>query len=84
MRKQFRCALLSLIVLWTNGAISEERLVLTGSSTVAPLVLEIGKRFEKQNPGVRIDVQTGGSCRGINHARRRLYASTSISAASLR
>jgi phosphate transport system substrate-binding protein len=41
------------------------KLVLTGSSTVAPLAAEIGKRFESQYPGVRIDVQTGGSSRGI-------------------
>ena len=48
---------------------ASERLTLTGSSTVAPLVLEIAKRFEKLNPGVRIDVQTGGSSRGIADAR---------------
>lgn len=46
------------------------RLVLTGSSTVAPLAAEIGKRFESIHPGVRIDVQTGGSSRGIADARR--------------
>lgn len=46
-----------------------DRLTLTGSSTVAPLALEIAKRYEKQNPGVRVDVQTGGSSRGIHDAR---------------
>ncbi len=46
-----------------------QRLVLTGSSTVAPLVTEIAKRFESLNPNVRIDVQTGGSSRGINDVR---------------
>ena len=45
------------------------RLVLTGSSTVAPLALEMAKRFEKSHPGVRIDVQTGGSSRGVADAR---------------
>lgn len=45
------------------------KLSLTGSSTVAPLALEIAKRFEANNPGVRIDVQTGGSSRGVNDAR---------------
>jgi len=39
------------------------KLTLTGSSTVAPLVGEIAKRFETQHPDVRIDVQTGGSSR---------------------
>lgn len=48
---------------------SDARLVLTGSSTVAPLALELAKRFEKLNPGVRIDVQAGGSSRGVADAR---------------
>jgi len=44
------------------------KLVLTGSSTIAPLVAEIGRRFEESHPGVRVDVQTGGSSRGIADA----------------
>lgn len=48
------------------------RLVVTGSSTVAPLVLEIAKAFEKMHPGVRIDVQTGGSSRGLADVRNGL------------
>ncbi len=47
------------------------KLVITGSSTVAPLIAEIAKRFE-QNPDVRVDVQTGGSSRGISDARNGL------------
>jgi len=46
------------------------KLVLTGSSTVAPLASEIGKRFEAEHPGARVDVQTGGSSRGITDARQ--------------
>lgn len=46
------------------------KLVLTGSSTVAPLVSEIGKRFESEHPKVRVDVQTGGSSRGMADARQ--------------
>jgi phosphate transport system substrate-binding protein len=61
------CAALLLISPVSFAA--ENKLVLTGSSTVAPLVGEIGKRFEKLNPGVQIDVQTGGSSRGVNDAR---------------
>lgn len=49
-----------------------EKLVLTGSSTVAPLAAEIGKRFESLHPNVRVDVQTGGSSRGVNDARAGL------------
>jgi phosphate transport system substrate-binding protein len=50
----------------------EQKLVLTGSSTVAPLALEIGKRFESLNPGVLVDVQSGGSSRGVADARSGL------------
>lgn len=49
-----------------------ETLVLTGSSTVAPLVAEMGKQFEMSRPGTRIDVQTGGTSRGIRDARQGL------------
>ena len=49
-----------------------DRIVLTGSSTVAPLAAEIGKRFESLHPGIRVDVQTGGSSRGILDARNGL------------
>ena len=48
------------------------KLVITGSSTIAPLVSEIGKRFEARHPGVRIDVQTGGSSRGVADTRQEL------------
>lgn len=56
---------------WFSGTTSaaSQRLVLTGSSTVAPLVGEIARQFESLNSGVRIDVQTGGSSRGINDTR---------------
>lgn len=59
----------------TAGANQEQlsgKLTLTGSSTVAPLVAEISKRFEALNPGVRVDVQSGGSSRGIADARSGL------------
>ena len=45
------------------------KLTLTGSSTMAPMMIEIGKQFEDQHPLVRIDVQTGGSSRGIRDVR---------------
>lgn len=51
---------------------SQNTLVLTGSSTVAPLAAEIAKRYEAEHPGVRIDVQTGGSSRGIADARSKV------------
>lgn len=36
------------------------------------MAAEIGKRFEALHPGVRVDVQTGGSSRGIADARQGL------------
>lgn len=51
---------------------SQKTLILTGSSTVAPLAAEIAKRYESEHPGVRIDVQTGGSSRGIADARSKV------------
>lgn len=56
----------------TAALAAGDKLVLTGSSTVAPLALEIGKRFEAMNPGVRVDVQTGGSSRGVADAMNGL------------
>lgn len=67
--------ILSLLFILSGFSITgtaQEKLTLTGSSTVAPLALEMAKRFEKQHPAVRIDVQTGGSSRGINDARSGL------------
>ncbi len=60
------------ILLQINAVQAADKLVLTGSSTIAPLAAEIGKRFEKQNSGVRVDVQTGGSSRGVSDARSGL------------
>lgn len=51
---------------------ASDRLVLTGSSTIAPLVLEMAKAFEKTHSNMRIDVQTGGSSRGVNDTRKGL------------
>ena len=49
-----------------NAAELDGRIRLTGSSTIAPLVLEIARRFEESHDNVRIDVESGGSQRGIN------------------
>lgn len=46
------------------------KIVLTGSSTIAPLASELGKAFEAKHPGVRVDVQAGGSTRGVTDARQ--------------
>ncbi|NUJ81271.1 phosphate ABC transporter substrate-binding protein [Methylocystis sp. FS] len=80
-RGKDRCALASIgricavyIAFFSSslGHAADNRLVLTGSSTVAPLAAEIGKRFEEQNPSIRVDVQSGGSSRGVADARSGL------------
>src|SRR3990170_5604692 len=45
------------------------RLLLTGSSTMAPLMKKLAARFETLHPGTRVEVQGGGSGRGISDAR---------------
>jgi phosphate transport system substrate-binding protein len=54
----------------SSNGFGEGRLTLSGASTAAPLVNEIARRFESLHPGVRIDVQTGGSSRGVADVRR--------------
>jgi phosphate transport system substrate-binding protein len=46
--------------------------VLTGSAGMVPLLRDIGKRFESDHAGVRVDVQSGGSTRGVSDARQGL------------
>lgn len=68
-----RLSLIGLSVVGLQGCGGGEpvsrKLVLTGSSTVAPLAAEIAKRFESDHPGTRVDVQTGGSSRGVADVR---------------
>jgi phosphate transport system substrate-binding protein len=72
-RATFLAAAFALLTFGASTAQAEDqKITLTGASTIAPLALEIGKRFEKLNKGVRVDVQTGGSSRGINDARSGL------------
>lgn len=59
--------------LFTTSALSAgQKIVVTGSSTVAPLVAEIARLFETQHPQVKVDVQTGGSSKGITDCRTEL------------
>ncbi len=48
-----------------------DKLVITGSSTIAPLMAELAERFEAQT-GIQVDVQSGGSGRGISDVRQGL------------
>lgn len=61
-------ALAALLLSGCGRRESSESVVITGSSTIAPLVADAAKRYEDSHPGVRIEVQSGGSSRGINDA----------------
>ncbi|WP_013334372.1 phosphate ABC transporter substrate-binding protein [Gloeothece verrucosa] len=50
----------------------QQKLTITGASTIAPLVSVLGKKFEEKHPGTRIDVHTGGSARGLADANQGL------------
>lgn len=56
----------------SSSNLEAQKLTLTGSSTVAPLASEIAKQFEAEHPEVKVDVQTGGSSRGLADAERGL------------
>jgi phosphate transport system substrate-binding protein len=47
-------------------------ITVTGASTIAPLLQEIAHRYEGLNPDVVIDVQTGGTYRGLSDVRRKI------------
>ena len=72
MKDCYRIAAVLYLLANSMAAQAADKLVLTGSSTIAPMTAELGKRFEQQNPGVRVDVQTGGSSRGVQDARKGL------------
>ncbi len=50
----------------------QNRITITGSSTIAPLAAEMGQRLEKENPALRVEVQTGGSSRGVADVKTHL------------
>lgn len=48
-----------------------DKLVITGSSTMAPVIAEVAERYEAET-GVQVDVQSGGTGRGISDVRQGL------------
>lgn len=73
----FRSAALALLLLMSSlaggqtltGGLPSKPLVVTGSSTVYPLMTDIARRFERLNPGASIDVRSGGSGKGLADLR---------------
>jgi phosphate transport system substrate-binding protein len=51
------------------AAVHKNSLIITGSSTMCPMIAETAKRFQSLHNGVHIDVQCGGSERGIRDVR---------------
>ncbi len=47
-------------------------IVVSGSSTVYPLMLDIVQRFEALNPGVAVEVRSGGSGKGVTDLRAKI------------
>ena len=47
------------------AATPQAALVVTGSSTVAPLMTDVARRFESLNPGIRIEIKAQGSGTGV-------------------
>lgn len=56
----------------TPAIAADTKVTTTGSSTIAPLAAEPAKGYEEKHQGVRIDVQSDGSSRGITDARSGL------------
>ncbi len=52
--------------------IEKIKLNISGSSTIAPLASELAKAFELKYPNYRIDVQSGGSSKGLADVRNKL------------
>jgi phosphate transport system substrate-binding protein len=59
---------LLLLVPATAGA-QTRPLVLSGSSTIYPLMMDVVRRFERTHPGVSIEVRSGGSGQGLADLR---------------
>ena len=47
----------------------QNRLTITGAATLAPLVNDIARRFEQRHPGIRIEVRSVGSGKGLTDLR---------------
>jgi phosphate transport system substrate-binding protein len=61
-----------LLVPAASFAQEKQKIVVTGASTIAPLMTEIAHRYEQASPTVIVNVQSGGTSRGISDVRRKL------------
>ncbi|OHC66450.1 MAG: ABC transporter substrate-binding protein [Rhodocyclales bacterium RIFCSPLOWO2_02_FULL_63_24] len=70
--KPWQTMMLLLVLLGGGNTVAQTggRLLLSGSTTMAPLMIEVAKRFQTLHPGIEIQVQLGGSGRGVSDARQ--------------
>ena len=66
-----RPVLFGLLLLLPSVCGAQERLVVSGSTTVYPLMSDIVERFIALNPGITIDLHSGGTGKGITELRNR-------------
>jgi len=64
-------AVILLFIIISGSSFAKDKITITGSSTIAPVMSDLAKFYEKKK-NLRIDVQTGGSSRGILDARKGL------------
>jgi len=50
---------------------AQTRYLVTGSSTIAPILQKVSEALHAEDPSIRIDVETGGSGRGIQDAQTK-------------
>ena len=72
--KRFACtlALLGLLGCGTPSELATERLVLSGTRTLEPLLRDLADRYVYHHPQVRLDLEFGLSVRGVQDTRAGL------------
>lgn len=72
MPNLLRLLIVPALALWLTacGDGDQQTLTITGSSTMAPFMADIAAAFEQRHAGYRLDVQSGGSSRGIRDVRQ--------------
>jgi len=71
MRRMVMWVLLFSLAALAGCDTGPDKLVVTGSSTLAPVITRVAERIGQES-GIPVDVQSGGSGRGINDVRQGL------------
>lgn len=70
-RAILRSACIAMLLIVPALAGAQKPLVVSGSSTIYPLMMDIARRFEGLNPGVSIEIRSVGSGQGIAELRAK-------------